>query len=622
MVETTEEYRNRINQLANSVGNELYLKDMRDNIAEGISKTGNRQADIEIRQDTLESDFVAVQQDARSNTPSGAELAVAAGEYNTLGERLDKEQQKVNAQLAQTVGLDVTTKGAIANGVATNDDALAASVIESKKLYFPQNEANNAVYYFETTPVLDGLNITADEGVVLSVPTTNAKTFKNVEFSDGINIFSRDRNNTGKILKNNTEQAVFNILTENDADVGVKKLKIVADSSVSKNIYTAGALGTIAPAPLVYDDSTGMYYMANASDITQSFSKMATLEFSYDIGNLYSCDFEFTVPETSSNTNIGVTATKDGTNWGTYVFRLDGQTLKGVNNAGTWSSPPGRRIDSLVNDAYLAKKGYVISTRAVSKTEIEIYLNGFYCDSMTFPFEFSKLGFGMFTVNAEGQGLQNTKWGRLVTGVAKKTNYGDTLTIAAFSDSKGFGEGNGLSYIDFLPRLLNGQKGITKTIINNYAVSGNRSEQQLIKMQNTNLEPNNIVLIEIGTNDIQSQISLSTFKSNVQSMINLGKASGRKVVIGIPPLWISQALTGTGAATSNYEKGAAYRSTLMYLAAANEVAVFDLMSEFGRINLDNHMNTLRDNLHWQDFGQILAARCAARSILSTITTDL
>lgn len=102
MAETTEEYRNRINQLKTSIENEPYIQKMREDIAEGISKTGNRQADIEVRQDKLEDDFVAVQQDARSNTPSGAELAVAAGSYNTLGERLDAEQNEVNAQLAQT----------------------------------------------------------------------------------------------------------------------------------------------------------------------------------------------------------------------------------------------------------------------------------------------------------------------------------------------------------------------------------------------------------------------------------------------------------------------------------------------------------------------------------------
>lgn len=101
MVETTEQYRARINQLKTGIENEPYMVKMRENIAEGIGKTGNRQADIEVRQDTLEDDFVVVQQDASSASPSGAEVAVARGSYSTLEQRLTEEEQKVTAQLAQ-----------------------------------------------------------------------------------------------------------------------------------------------------------------------------------------------------------------------------------------------------------------------------------------------------------------------------------------------------------------------------------------------------------------------------------------------------------------------------------------------------------------------------------------
>lgn len=104
MAETTEQYRTRINQLKTSIENEPCMKNMRPDIAEGISKTGNRQADIEIRQDTLEDDFVAVQKDATSASPSGAEVAAARGEYSTLDERLTIEERYVAEHLAKTKG--------------------------------------------------------------------------------------------------------------------------------------------------------------------------------------------------------------------------------------------------------------------------------------------------------------------------------------------------------------------------------------------------------------------------------------------------------------------------------------------------------------------------------------
>jgi hypothetical protein len=103
LAETTEQYRNRINQLKTEIETEPMIKEMRDDIAEGISKTGNRQADIEVRQDTLEDDFVAVQQDANSASPSGAEVVVARAGYTTLDGRLTAKEKDTANQLAQTM---------------------------------------------------------------------------------------------------------------------------------------------------------------------------------------------------------------------------------------------------------------------------------------------------------------------------------------------------------------------------------------------------------------------------------------------------------------------------------------------------------------------------------------
>lgn len=47
MAETTEQYRTRMNQIKKSVEEEPAIRKMRDDIAEGLGKTGNRQADIE-----------------------------------------------------------------------------------------------------------------------------------------------------------------------------------------------------------------------------------------------------------------------------------------------------------------------------------------------------------------------------------------------------------------------------------------------------------------------------------------------------------------------------------------------------------------------------------------------
>lgn len=101
LAETTEQYRNRINQIKTSVEKEPLIRVMRDGIAEGLGKTGNRQADIEVRQYELETDFIKVQQDSTSVNPSGAEIVAARGGYDNLKGRLSGEEKKKDLQIAE-----------------------------------------------------------------------------------------------------------------------------------------------------------------------------------------------------------------------------------------------------------------------------------------------------------------------------------------------------------------------------------------------------------------------------------------------------------------------------------------------------------------------------------------
>jgi lysophospholipase L1-like esterase len=490
-----------------------------------------------------------------------------------------------------------------------------------KPIKFPQNTTNNAIYYFSSVPSLDNLLIDSDDGVVLSFPSTNGVSFKHVKFLNDINIISRDRSNTGKQYRSDISDLAYNTLTDNDIDIGVKKLSLLADANVQKKLYIANA-GATTTATLAYDSTNKMYYMANSGDIAHNTSQIVTTEFDYLVGNSYDCDFEFTVPETSENVCVGVTFS-DGTNanWGIVGIRPDGTGIGVGNISSSVILLSVRNYKSLLTDAYKLKYGVIFTIRPITNRKFDIYLNGFYLQTFTTAFDYTKIGFGMICVNQTGQGLQNVKWGRIVTGLCKKHNYGNTLNIVAFGDSIMFGEGS-ISLVEHIPRFLTGQKGITKVNVTNYSSSGNRSDNQLSVMQSVNLSGFDMVLILIGTNDIQSDIPLTTFKTNIQSMITLAKELDRKVVIGIPPMWISQTLTGVGAVTANYDKGSAYRSTIMQLAATNEIYIADTMSEIGRIGVDNVLNTERDNLHPNGFGQVLIARCFARSILEAVTSDV
>lgn len=155
MVETTEEYRTRINQLQSSILSEPYMKKMRPDIAEGIGKTGNRQADLEVKiekrqlaievdQIRLQDGFSAAQQDARSTSPNGAELAVAAGKYGTLDARLNAKEK----QLAQKTFFADTV------AVMKTINYLKGDVIYTKG-YYEANDGGAAEYHVTDTVLID-----------------------------------------------------------------------------------------------------------------------------------------------------------------------------------------------------------------------------------------------------------------------------------------------------------------------------------------------------------------------------------------------------------------------------------------------------------------------------------
>lgn len=95
MVETTEQYRTRIAQLKTSIENEPLIRKMRGDIAEGISKTGNRQADIEVQFQSV------IDGTTGKDVISAPEIIAARNGETNLKTRLDKKEQEVTAQLAQ-----------------------------------------------------------------------------------------------------------------------------------------------------------------------------------------------------------------------------------------------------------------------------------------------------------------------------------------------------------------------------------------------------------------------------------------------------------------------------------------------------------------------------------------
>lgn len=90
-METTEDYRKRINIISESILNEPFIKKMRQDISEGIEKTGIRQA-------ILEDQLLDIQQEStEKDIDSSTEIINARNGEQVLNDRLNKEKIEVSA---------------------------------------------------------------------------------------------------------------------------------------------------------------------------------------------------------------------------------------------------------------------------------------------------------------------------------------------------------------------------------------------------------------------------------------------------------------------------------------------------------------------------------------------
>jgi lysophospholipase L1-like esterase len=302
-----------------------------------------------------------------------------------------------------------------------------------------------------------------------------------------------------------------------------------------------------------------------------------------------------------------------------YNFNYQKTFFNSVQNAG-WSETSVDK-SSILTNAYSLSGSFILSTRIVDKRTFEVYINGALMQVITTSFDIKTIGFMVSAIVGTNIGINNTVWGGITKSFAPKLNNGNAVNSIVFGDSITFGEG-AYSWAEFLPTILEGRRGINKVTITNKAISGQKASQQYTVMQSTDLSSYDLVLILVGTNDIAGLTDPVSFNTTLTNMINLAKGNNRKVVVGIPPIYITSTLTGTGFDPGNYQYGGIYRNTILQVCANLGVYVADVMSELGRIGVDNQASVLRDNIHPNPFGESLIARCFARSIISAYTNDV
>lgn len=576
--------------------------------------------------------IIATKQDFNALAGTGRTIETVkknADDIKNLGSQMAENtlQSTDNMNRLKDMPNSILLYGGNYDGITPNDDAFIKAKVVNRKsdyrglVYFPNNEIGNAVYYFTNTPFTDDVFITADKGVTLSFPDTNCKSFKNTVFKNDINIISRDRDNTGVQYKNDYSRLLYTTLSDNDIEIGMKKPSWMPFSDFTATAYHADNDTATSMSFSVYDSLRNIYKIGttNATDKNQ-FNALLT---AFTNGYIYNTLVTSLIPETSSDVRFGIIFAQDSANFLFYSIDINGNLYKGIRQDDTWTetSKNSLKVNGVLPFSYWLERPLIWGARVINANTVEIYLNGALIDTVVVAFIASKVGFAQNNINVIESGINNIVFGSWTKELIKKSNIGRNIKVAVFGDSITYGEGASISWADYLPKFLEGQRGINKVNIANNAVSGNKSADQLTVAQSFDFSNYDVTLILIGTNDIQGGVSISTFMSNIQSMIDLAK-SNTKVILGIPPMFISKGQTGTGFDTAHFDVGAEYRAAILQLVAQNDIYLADTLSEIGLITVSNVENVLRDNLHPTSFGQVLISRCFARSIIFAITNDL
>jgi lysophospholipase L1-like esterase len=193
--------------------------------------------------------------------------------------------------------------------------------------------------------------------------------------------------------------------------------------------------------------------------------------------------------------------------------------------------------------------------------------NGSNCDQVTFK-----------------NPLKWTGWQPRVKRPLKIALIGDSTTYCAWAS---------IALEDTLVMALQNSPEIGNVEVTNLGVSGTNSAYWVTQTATMDFSSYDLVLVMVGTNDQQGNISLATYEANLTSIRANIAATNTNMVWGVFPVYTSAVQSGiTGVTTSNYAYSAGYVHTLWKWIATNGYSYADVRAHFG-----SNLAWYSDNIH-------------------------
>ena len=183
------------------------------------------------------------------------------------------------------------------------------------------------------------------------------------------------------------------------------------------------------------------------------------------------------------------------------------------------------------------------------------------------------------------------------------------------------------SQFDYMKQFL-ASAGCQVVELNNLAVSGETSAQQLARFNATGIAQYDYCIAQLGINDIQGSVPANTYIANMEAIADRCTENGVKLIAGIPTLWYPRAEAipygQTGQDTANSQSGAIYRNRLRKsMAVKGHLVTTSPIRNQGLIVakwLENAgMDTvLMDNIHPTAYGRMMMGLGSAMAIIGAV----
>ncbi len=293
------------------------------------------------------------------------------------------------------------------------------------------------------------------------------------------------------------------------------------------------------------------------------------------------------------------------TNLGYVAFHVDASDAAkySVKNIGVAVSQTA--VDWLAHANHESMKGYnsLWTIRIIDHKTFSVLLNGMEVigkqtigDGIIYDAGFGSYGDATIPVKIE----QISRCRKKTTTTPQPSRFlivGDSISAGLQGD-----------WPTMFREAMDGTNGLRVIDVINQAVSGQNSTAALARLNSLGTQNCNYALVLISTNDVQggasAEITLGNlgFADGDSGLLSVLRANFCEPVVAIPPLWYPKALSGFGADTLNYEKGARTRAAIMRLCALRGIKVIDLQQVVGPIissfltapSMDRYV---RDNLH-------------------------